>query len=84
MVRAAEACRARGAVAVHAAATHGVFGVRASEALSSSALDTIVVTNSVTSSITLNKIVVLDVAELLAEAIRRIHSGDSLVELLES
>lgn len=83
MARAAEACRARGATAVHAAATHGVFGKGAREALANTALERIVVTDSVAPTLVMEKVGVLGVASLFAEAIRRIHSGGSIVELLE-
>ena len=84
MARAAEACRERGATAVHVAATHAVFGSGAAEALSNPALDSVVVTNSVPPSTTIKKVIILDIAELIAEAIRRMHTGGSIVELLES
>jgi ribose-phosphate pyrophosphokinase len=88
LVRAAEACRSRGATAVYAAASHGVFGDRATETLSNLALDEIVVTNTIppfrlSSDLVQRKLKVLDASTLFAEAIRRIHSGGSIVELLE-
>jgi ribose-phosphate pyrophosphokinase len=88
LVRAAEACRTRGATAVYAAATHGVFSSKANESLSNPALSQITITNSVPpSSLDLNRIqhrvTVLDITELFAEAIERIHSGGSIVDLLE-
>jgi ribose-phosphate pyrophosphokinase len=89
IARAAEACRGRGAVAVYAGATHGVFSSTASDTLSSPAITGIAVTNSVLSSPgvadgLLRKLAVLDVSSLVAAAIQRIHSGDSIVELLQS
>jgi ribose-phosphate pyrophosphokinase len=89
LVRAAQACRARGATAVHAAASHGVFGGKANEILSSPALDSIAVTNTIppfrlNSYLVQNKVTVLDVSSLFAEAIHRLHSGGSIVELLEA
>ena len=89
LVRAAEACRMRGAAAVYAAASHGVFGSKATETLSNSALEKIVVTNTITpfrlaSDLIHRKLTVLDASPLFAEAIRRLHSGGSIVELLES
>jgi ribose-phosphate pyrophosphokinase len=88
VMRAAEACRARGATAVYAAATHGVFGGKASETLASPALDEIVVTNTIPpfrleSSTVRQKLTVLDASPLFAEAIRTIHGGGSIVELLQ-
>jgi ribose-phosphate pyrophosphokinase len=83
MVRAAEACRDRGATAVYAVATHAVFGRGAQEALSNDALDKILVTDSVAPGISMAKLQVLSVAGLFADAISRIHSGGSVVELLQ-
>jgi ribose-phosphate pyrophosphokinase len=89
ILRAARACRAAGARAVHAAATHGLFVGEAPAILfGDPALGQIVVTNSVP-PFRLGRdrlpdpLVVLDVAPLFAEAIRRIHTGGSIVELLE-
>jgi len=83
LLRAATACRAHGAVAVYTAATHGLFVGNAQEVLADPTLRQIVVTNSVPpfrlrSGPARDKLVVLDVAPLIAEAIRRLHAGDSL------
>jgi ribose-phosphate pyrophosphokinase len=66
-----------------------VFGSTASNNLSSPAIAGIAVTNSVLSSPGvadgfLPKLAVLDVSNLVAAAIQRIHSGGSIVELLQS
>ncbi|HET19037.1 MAG TPA: ribose-phosphate pyrophosphokinase, partial [Chromatiales bacterium] len=87
MARCAAACRAAGAVEVHAAATHGVF-TGADAKLADAALDSIVVTSSIppfrlTAPELRERLVVLDAAGLFAEAIRRLHEDGSLVELLE-
>ncbi len=89
LVRAAIACRERGATAVYGAATHGVFGSKASEALSNAALERLVVMNTIPpfrldSNLIHRKLTILDASALFAEAIRRIHSGGSIVELLET
>jgi ribose-phosphate pyrophosphokinase len=81
MVRAAEACRERGATSVHAAATHAVFSSKARETLANAALNEVVVTNSV-SPAPMDKLTILNVDGLFAEAIERIHSGGSIVDLL--
>lgn len=89
MVRAAEACISRGATAVFAAATHGVFNERTAEILSGSHLSGVVITNSVPVN-RMNvegihdRLSVLDIAPLFAESITRIHSGGSIVDLLET
>ena len=88
LMRAAEACRARGAIAVYAGASHGVFGVKAAETLSNPALEKIVVTNTIPpfrlpSDLIHRKLTVLDASQLFAEVIRRSHSGGSLWSCLK-
>lgn len=46
MARAARACRERGAIAVHAVATHGLLGPGAGAALAGSGLDSVIVTDT--------------------------------------
>jgi ribose-phosphate pyrophosphokinase len=89
LTRAAEACLARGATSVYAAATHGVFSSMAGQALSNPALKQVTITNSVPLSrfdpaAIRDKLAVLDVSPLFATAIERIHSGGSIVDLLGS
>lgn len=89
LARAAEACRRRGAKAIYAAATHGAFVGDASRVLAHAALDKVVVTNTIppwrlAPEIVDTKLAVLDAAALFADAIDRIHTGGSLVELLET
>jgi ribose-phosphate pyrophosphokinase len=75
---------------VHAAATHGLFVGQAGKVLfGDPALGQIVVTSSVPpfrlgGGQLPAQLVVLDVAPLFADAIRRIHTGGSIVELLET
>jgi len=88
LLHAAAACREHGATKVHAAATHGVFVGSANDLLAGTILDSVVVTDTIPPfrldpELARNKLVVLSAAPLFAEAIRRIHSGGSLVELLE-
>ncbi len=88
IVRAARACRERGALRVYGAATHGVFGSGADAALADPALDSLVVTDTIppfrlTAPAARDKLAVLAAAPLVAEAIRQIHDDGSLVELLE-
>lgn len=87
LVRAALKCRERGAKRVVAAATHGVFTGNAEEVLSEPALDRIVVTNSIppfrlSSGFVQQKLTILSIAPMIAEAIRRVHTGGSIVDLL--
>lgn len=72
--RAAERCRAAGAARVFAAATHGVFNGSAAENFADAVFDSVVVTDSVAPPAERvdgfrDKLVVLDSAPLLAEAI---------------
>ena len=89
LLRAARACRAAGARAVHAVATHGLFVGDASTTLfRDPALEQVVVTNSVPPfrlgpDRLPDQLVILDVAPLFAGAIQRIHTGGSIVELLD-
>ena len=84
--RAVAACRARGARRVLAAASNGLFTARAAELLSNPALEQLVVTDTVPSlrldAAARDKLRIVSVAPLFAEAIRRIHAGGSLVELI--
>jgi ribose-phosphate pyrophosphokinase len=89
LARAAEACQARGAKRVYAAASHGVFSSKANQALSHPALEKVVITSTIppfrlAPELVQNKLVVLDAAKLFAEAINRMHAGGSIVELLET
>jgi ribose-phosphate pyrophosphokinase len=87
MARVAAACRARGAQAVHLAATHGLFTAKAAGVLSGPTIDSVVVTDSVpqnrpSASKLGRKLLVLGTARLLAETVDRCHTGGSIVSLL--
>jgi len=89
IARTAQACRDHGATRVLAAATHGLFAGAANSVLAQSSVEQIVVTDSVpplrvTAPALKAKLVEVGTANLFAEAIRRIHSGGSLVELMGS
>ena len=86
--RAAAACKRLGATRVFAAATHGMFAGEAGKVLADPALDQVAVTDSIPPfrlppELLENKVKVLETAPLIAEAIRRMHTGGSLVELME-
>jgi len=88
IARAAQACRQRGAKCVYAAASHGIFVGAADRVLADAALDRLVITNTIppfrlSSELTRSKLTILDTAPLFGEAIRRVHAGGSMVELLE-
>ena len=86
--RAAAACRKRGARNVYACATHGLFAGDAEALFAAGAPEQIVVTNSVPAFRLTpgahGMLTVLDTAPLFAEAVHRIHSGGSVVDLLET
>ena len=84
LTQAAEIAMANGANRVLATAAHGVLSGPALTRIAASPLAEVVVTNSI--PLTLGKpgtekIKVLSVAKLLAEAIKRIHHGDSISSL---
>ncbi|MBI3915833.1 MAG: ribose-phosphate pyrophosphokinase, partial [Betaproteobacteria bacterium] len=89
ILRAARACRAKGATRVFAAASHGIFVGDAARLLTEPVVDGLAVTDTIPpfridAGLAQRKLVLLETAPLLAEAIRRIHEGGSIVELLAS
>lgn len=84
LVQGAEAIMDQGAREVYACATHGVFSGPAIERISKSRLKQVIVTDTIPLSETAQacpKIKQLTVAELIAEAMFRIHNYDSLSKL---
>jgi ribose-phosphate pyrophosphokinase len=72
---------------MRAAAAHGIFAGSAGRLLADPALDSLVVTDSIPpfrleGTPARARLTLIEIAPLLAEAIRRIHTGGSLVELL--
>jgi ribose-phosphate pyrophosphokinase len=89
LARAAAACKRLGAAKVFAAASHGAFNGVAAEVLADPALDKLLVSDSIPPfrlppALLGERVAVLDCAPLFAEAIRRLHGGGSLVELLQN
>ena len=83
MVNAAKILKEYGANKIDIAATHGLFLGDAVEKIKSSPINKIFITDTINhrDEVTQdNKIKVISVASLLAEAIERIHSGESLGE----
>ena len=83
---AASNLKANGARRVFAFASHGLFSGPASDRISRSALEEVVVTNTIplkASAKANEKIVQLSVAPLLAEAIKRVHLKQSVSELFK-
>jgi ribose-phosphate pyrophosphokinase len=80
----AKALKEQGARTVSAAATHGVLSGPAVERIAASALDEVVVSDTIPLSPAARatgKFKVLSVDRLLGEAIKRIHNGDSVSSL---
>jgi ribose-phosphate pyrophosphokinase len=82
LIEAAEMLKARGAHAIHVAATHGVFASGAIERIVASDIETLFVTDTLPlPTATDGKVEVISVAPLLAEAITRTHKGLSISAL---
>jgi ribose-phosphate pyrophosphokinase len=88
LAAAAQACRQRGCSQVVAVVAHGLFVPPAETILAGSAIDRILVTDSVppfrlSPQRVRDKVEIVSVAPLLGEAVRRMHAGEPLSELLE-
>ncbi|HKJ70919.1 MAG TPA: ribose-phosphate pyrophosphokinase [Gammaproteobacteria bacterium] len=84
LCRAATALKDKGARSVMAAVSHPVLSGEAMENIEDSGLDTMLVTDTIPLShkaASSDKIRVLSIAELLAEAIRRVNNEDSVSSL---
>jgi ribose-phosphate pyrophosphokinase len=82
--KAAEILIDNGAREVNMLASHGIFSGNAIEKINNSQFNSVVVTNTITHRndvIQCDKIKVIDVSWLCAEAIRRQDNGESLTEL---
>lgn len=85
--KAAAAIKAAGATGVSAVCTHAVLSDPAVENVTTSVLDKLLVSDSIPlreNARNCKKIEVVSVAELLGEAVRRIHHGDSVSMLFGS
>jgi len=84
LCNAATMLKEAGAVEVHACCSHGVLSGPAIERLEASVIKSLVITNSIplrSNAMDCKRIKVLSVSQLLGEAIRRIHSEDSVSSL---
>jgi len=84
LTQAANALKAHGAKTIYACATHGVLSGPAIERINDSVIEKIVITDTIPlgeKAGKTSKIKVLSVANLLAEAIRRIHEDESVSSL---
>jgi len=84
IIEAAEVLVKRGARKIYVCAVHAVFAPGAVENLLAAPIEKIVVTNTIPVPSGLgDRVVVVDMAPLLAEAIRYIHEGRSMTTLFE-
>lgn len=83
LTQAAKALKANGAKAIYACATHGVLSGPAIERINNSDIEEVVLTDTIPGGGDKDtpKIRMLSVADLLAEAIRRIHEDESVSSL---
>ncbi|PGH34715.1 ribose-phosphate pyrophosphokinase [[Emmonsia] crescens] len=86
ITRAAKLLKKEGASRVYALVTHGILSGDAIERINASALDKVVVTNTVAQDehkARCPKLEVLEVGHVFAEAIRRVHHGESISVLFQ-
>ncbi|KAE8159473.1 phosphoribosyltransferase-like protein [Aspergillus tamarii] len=86
ITRAAKLLKKEGAAQVYALVTHGILSGDAIDRINASALDKVLVTNSVDQTEHLRqcpKLEVLEVGHVFAEAIRRVHHGESISVLFQ-
>lgn len=84
LTQAAKALKSHGAKAIYACATHGVLSGPAIDRINDSDIEAVVITDTIPlgdKAERTSKIRVLTVADLLAEAIRRIHGDESVSSL---
>ncbi|KAK4101536.1 phosphoribosyl pyrophosphokinase [Parathielavia hyrcaniae] len=88
ITRAAKLLKKEGATTIYALLTHGVFSGDAINRIKASAIDKVVVTNSVPQdehrALLGSKLDVLDISPIFAEAIRRVHHGESISVLFNN
>ncbi|PGH12015.1 hypothetical protein AJ79_04524 [Helicocarpus griseus UAMH5409] len=86
ITRAAKLLKKEGASQVYALVTHGILSGDAIERINASALDKVVVTNTVAQDehrFRCPKLETLEVGHVFAEAIRRVHHGESISVLFQ-
>jgi ribose-phosphate pyrophosphokinase len=86
-VDAAEVLKERGAYKIYVLATHGLLSSDAPRLIEESAIDEVVVTNTIPHEIQkmqCHKIKTVDISILLSEAIRRIHNKESMSHLFRN
>jgi len=83
LIRAAEVLRGAGAKEIYACATHAVFSGGAMERLEDSPVSNLVVTDTIPAQRESEKLQILSIAGLFADAIRRIHRSESISSLFD-
>ena len=86
LIHSVEALTRQGAKSISASCTHAVLSGPAIQRINDSSLDQVVTTNSMPTAdkeAECSKLKALSIAELLSEAIKRIHSEDSVSSLFE-
>ncbi|XP_077354900.1 phosphoribosyl pyrophosphate synthase-associated protein 2 isoform X2 [Festucalex cinctus] len=86
-VAAAETLKERGAYKIFIMATHGILSCDAPRFIEESAIDEVVVTNTIPhelQKLQCPKIKTVDISMILSEAIRRIHNGESMSYLFRN
>src|SRR4030065_878381 len=84
VIQAAQALAREGAKHVTLCCTHGVFSGNAPQKIENSVLEEVIITDTIPPREEIKrskKIMVLSIAELLGEAIRRIAAGESISTL---
>jgi ribose-phosphate pyrophosphokinase len=84
LVKAAEALRKKGATDVYTLATHGIFAGDAIAQFERSDINKVIVTNTIPRTIDSAKVEHLTIAQILADAIKRITSNRSVSELFNA
>ena len=78
LTKAADVLKAKGATSVMACCTHGVLSGPAFDRIEKSALDELVITDTIPLSEKHNKITVLTASEITAKTIKRIYTNESI------
>lgn len=88
ITRAAKLLKDQGASTVYALITHGIFSGDALDKIQGSAIDRLIISNTVPQEKTIahlgkNRVDIIDVSRVFGEAIRRIHNGESISMLFD-
>ncbi len=84
LTNAANALREAGALEIIAAGTHAILSGPAYDRIEDSAISNLIVTDTIPLTRTLDKIQVVSVSEIFADAIRRIYTDESISSLFVS